>query len=161
MVLVVDAERQSHSIAALVHGFSSWRRDVAVAGVIVNRVATTRHERMLRDALAPTGIPVLGVLPRRENLALPDRHLGLVLPNEIAGFDAVVAAAADAVDQYIDLNRLLSLSSPIAGMEPPRSSTLGLAGLPPLGQHIAIARDDAFAFLYAHWLADWRDQALS
>ena len=163
VVLVVDAERQSQSIAALVHGFATWRRDVTVAGVIVNRVATTRHERMLRAALEPVGLPVLGVLPRRDGLHLPDRHLGLVLPGEIAGFDAVVAAAAEAVAEYVELNRLLALSAPLRLPSSVREEVgaggqRNLAVLPPLGQRIAIARDDAFAFLYPHWLADWREQ---
>ena len=150
-ILVVDAERQSHSVAPLVSGFANWRADVPVVGLILNRVATTRHERMLRAALEPTGIPVLGAIPRRDGLLLPERHLGLVLPAEVAGFDEVVAAAASAVSDYVDLNRLLALSVPLAadGAEP--------AQLPPLGQKVAIARDDAFAFLYQHWLAGWRE----
>jgi len=149
VILVVDAERQGQSIAALVAGFSRFRADVAVAGLIVNRVATTRHEQMLRAALAPLGLPVLGMLPRRDSLHLPERHLGLVLPGEIAAFGAVVTAAAEAIEAYVDLNRLLSLSQPLADAPPaPR--------LPPLGQRIAVARDDAFAFLYPHLLADWQ-----
>src|SRR5207244_542919 len=83
VALVVDADRQSQSIAPLVAGFAGWRPGVRVVGVIVNRVATTRHERMLRAALAATGLPVLGVLPRRDTLTIPERHLGLVLPDEI------------------------------------------------------------------------------
>jgi cobyrinic acid a,c-diamide synthase len=162
VILVLDAERQSQSIAALVHGFATWRPEVRIAGLIVNRVATTRHEQMLRGALNATGIPVLGVIPRRDGLILPDRHLGLVLPDEIANFDTIVRNAAEAVSEYIDLNLLLSLSTSLA-----QSGTSPLVGedgrgvavttnLPPLGQRIAIARDDAFAFLYPHWLHDWR-----
>lgn len=154
VILVVDADRQGQSIAALVQGFARFRPDVEVAGVIVNRAATTRHERMLRAALEPTGVPVLGVLPRRETLVVPERHLGLVLPGEVAAFDAIILAAAEAVENYVDITRLLSLSGPLPMpdiMEPVRR-------LPPLGQRIAIARDDAFAFLYPHWLDDWRTQ---
>lgn len=165
VILVLDAERQSQSIAALAHGFATWRREVKVAGLIVNRAASTRHELMLRAALSAVDIPLLGIIPKREALGLPDRHLGLVLPDEIAGFDKLVAAAAEAMEDYVDLNRLLSLSSPLipAGTSP-LAGEVGRGGatnsiatvLPPLGQHIAIARDDAFAFLYPHWLADWR-----
>lgn len=151
VILVVDADRQNQSIAALVHGFATWRSDVPVAGLIINRVATTRHEIMLRKALEPTGLPVLGVMPRRQALVLPERHLGLVLPGEVSGFDAVVAEAANAVEDYIDLNRLLALSAPVVtGPATP--------ALPPLGQRIAIARDDAFAFIYPHWCMGWYDQ---
>lgn len=174
VILVLDAERQSQSIAALAHGFATWRRDVKVAGLIVNRAASTRHEAMLRAALSAVDIPLLGVIPRRETLGLPDRHLGLVLPDEIAHFDKVVATAAEAMEDYLDLNLLLALSSPLpsplrggvggggdsVGTEVPRTTpkpppSLRGGGLPPLGQHIAIARDDAFAFLYPHWLTDW------
>jgi cobyrinic acid a,c-diamide synthase len=155
VILVLDAERQSQSIAALAHGFATWRPDVKLAGLIVNRAASTRHELMLRAALSAVNIPLLGVIPKREALGLPDRHLGLVLPDEVAGFDKVVAAAAEAVEDYLDLNLFLALSSPLPS--PPRGGGGGGAQLPPLGQHIAIARDEAFAFLYPHWLADWRE----
>jgi cobyrinic acid a,c-diamide synthase len=151
VILVIDAERQAQSIAPLLAGFANWRTDVAVAGVILNRVATAKHETMLRNALAQTGIPLIGALPRRHELALPERHLGLVLPDEIAGFDAVVQNAAEAVGDYLDLNCLLALSQPVASADP-------LPALAPLGQRIAIARDDAFAFLYPHWLKGWRAQ---
>ena len=153
VILVVDAEKQGQSIAALVQGFARFRPGVEIAGLILNRVATTRHERLLFAALEPLGIPVLGVLPRRDTLALPDRHLGLVLPDEIAVFDAVVAAAAAGIEEFIDLNRLLSLSSNL-----PSQKAIRFVPFLPLGQRIAIARDAAFAFLYTHWLSDWRDQ---
>jgi cobyrinic acid a,c-diamide synthase len=153
VVLVVDAERQSQSIAPLVAGFANWRKGVRIAGVIINRVGSMRHERMLRAALVETGIPVLGVLPRRDALLIPERHLGLVLPDEIAAFDEVVAAASEAVSEFIDLPALLAIAAPVAGATGPQSGRL-----PPLGQHIAIARDAAFAFLYPHWLTDWQAQ---
>ena len=153
VVLVVDAERQSQSIAPLVAGFAHWRKGVRIPGIIVNRVASMRHERMLRTALVETGIPVLGVVPRREALLIPERHLGLVLPDEIMAFDEVVAAAAETVSEFIDLPALLAIAAPVADATGPMSGRL-----PPLGQHIAIARDSAFAFLYPHWLADWQAQ---
>ena len=154
VILVVDAEKQGQSIAALVQGFAHFRADVEVAGIIVNRVATTRHERMLTDALAPLGIPVLGVIPRRDGLHLPERHLGLVLPEDVAGFDSVVAAAAEAVENFVDINRLLALFAAV-----PLPDIMEQAPrLPPLGQRIAIARDEAFAFIYPHLLDDWRRQ---
>lgn len=154
VLLVLDAERQSQSIAALAHGFATWRPEVRVAGLIVNRAASTRHEVMLRNALSALDIPLLGVLPKREALTLPERHLGLVLPGEVGRFDAVVQAAAEAMEDFLDLNLLTALSVPSPG------AAVGDAGegtgwLPPLGQHIAIARDAAFAFLYPHWLRDW------
>lgn len=149
VILVLDADRQSQSIAALAHGFATWRPDVKVGGLIVNRAATTRHEAMLRNALSALDIPLLGVLPKRDALTLPERHLGLVLPGEVARFDEVMGAAAEAMEDYLDLNRLLAMSGPVA------RAADNTTTLPPLAQHIAIARDAAFAFLYPHWLSDW------
>jgi len=156
VVLVVDAERQGQSLAALVAGFAGWRQGVRVAGVILNRVSTTRHERLLTAALVETGIPVLGALPKRDGLLLPERHLGLVLPGEVAGFDTVVAAASAAVGEYIDLDAFLALASSGASAAGRPALPQCTTALPPLGQRIAIAHDDAFAFLYEHWLQDWR-----
>ena len=153
VILVVDAEKQSHSVAALVQGFARFRPDVTVAGVILNRVATTRHEALLRGALAGIGIPVLGALPRRDSFRLPERHLGLVLPGEIAGFDEVVEAARLAIEEFVDLNLLLGLSEAL-----PTATDDGAAPLlAPLGQRVAIAHDEAFAFIYQHLVEDWRE----
>lgn len=150
VILVVDATSQSQSVAPLVAGFANWRPGVRIAGTVLNRVASMKHERMLLDALAATGIPCLGAIPRDAALAIPERHLGLVLPGEVAAFDTFLDAAAEAVGSYIDLPRLTALATPIAA--PDTAPT----PLPPLGQHIAIARDDAFAFLYPHLLDGWR-----
>jgi cobyrinic acid a,c-diamide synthase len=150
VVLVVDADRQSQSVAALVAGFASFRVGLRLGGVIFNRVASMKHERMLLDALAVTGIPCLGAIPRNPALALPERHLGLVLPDEVASFETFLDAAAETMGEFVDLARLEALATPLPepGTAPPV--------LPPLGQRIAIARDDAFAFLYPHLLDGWR-----
>ena len=150
VVLVVDSERQSQSVAPLVAGFANWRPGVRIAGVILNRVASMKHERMLVEALAATGIPCLGAIPRDADLAIPERHLGLVLPGEVAAFDSFLDTAAEAIGSYVDLLRLEALATPIVAAE------TNAAPLPPLGQRIAIARDDAFAFLYPHLLDGWR-----
>lgn len=150
VIFVVDADRQSQSVAPLVAGFARWRPDVRIAGLILNRVATARHERMLRTALSATGLPLLGALPRRDRLVIPERHLGLVLPGEIDSFPAFLDAAAEDVADYIDLDALEALSAPApveSGVPP---------ALPPLGQRIAVARDAAFAFFYPHLLDGWR-----
>lgn len=150
VLLVVDAERQSQSVAPLVAGFANWRPGVRIGGVILNRVASAKHERMLVDAVAATGIPCLGAIPRSQQLSVPDRHLGLVLPDDIDAFETFLDTAAETVGDYVDLARILDIAAPLqdAGTtEPP---------LPPLGQRIAIASDAAFAFLYPHLLDGWR-----
>ena len=147
VVLVVDAARMAQSVAPLVTGFAAHDPRVEVAGVILNRVGSARHERMLRDALA--GVPVLGALPRSPGLAHPSRHLGLVGAEERPDLDAFLDAAADAVEEAIDLDALASLARPLPAPPPPRPRR-------PPAQRIAIARDAAFAFAYPHVLAEWR-----
>ncbi len=150
IVLVVDADKQSQSVAPLVAGFAHWRSGVKIGGVILNCVASARHERMLVNALRATGIPLLGAVPRRHDLIIPERHLGLVLPDEVAGFDSFIDFATEAISDFVDLTALENIAKPLA------ASQAFPVALPPLGQHIAIARDAAFAFLYPHLLDGWR-----
>ncbi len=148
VILVIDCQSQAQSVAALAHGFASWREDVRVAGVILNRIASDRHEAMLRDAMRATGLAVLGAIPRRSDLELPSRHLGLVLPGDIEGIDDYLARAGAIAETHIDFNLLDAIAEPL-------QSTGETADLPPLGQTIAVARDAAFAFVYPHILSGW------
>lgn len=148
VVLVVNAAHMSHSVAALVRGFASHDPEVRVTGVILNNVGSPRHEAMLRKALAPLGLPVLGALHRDTSLALADRHLGLVQAAEHADLDAFLDRAADAVTRQIDLDALTALARPLAPGHP-----LPVATAP---RRIAIARDAAFSFAYPHQLAAWQ-----
>ncbi|WP_328674338.1 cobyrinate a,c-diamide synthase [Streptomyces sp. NBC_00328] len=111
VVLVVDASSQSRSVAALVHGFASWDPEVRVAGVILNKVGSERHEAMLREALDASGVPVLGVLRRAPQVDTPSRHLGLVpVAERRAEAVAAVAAMAAQVAQGCDLDALAALA---------------------------------------------------
>ncbi|MFG2572146.1 cobyrinate a,c-diamide synthase [Streptomyces sp. NPDC048481] len=111
VVLVVDASSQSRSVAALVHGFASWDPLVRIGGVILNKVASDRHEELLREALEAAGTPVLGVLRRAPQVDTPSRHLGLVPVAErrAAAVEAVAAMAAQ-VARGCDLDALLALA---------------------------------------------------
>ncbi|MGW3108640.1 cobyrinate a,c-diamide synthase, partial [Streptomyces sp. NPDC001100] len=111
VVLVVDASSQSRSVAALVHGFASWDPEVRVGGVILNKVASDRHEALLREALDSAGVPVLGVLRRAPQVDTPSRHLGLVPVAErrAAAVDAVAAMGAQ-VSAGCDLEGLMALA---------------------------------------------------
>ncbi|TXS46825.1 cobyrinate a,c-diamide synthase [Streptomyces sp. uw30] len=111
VVLVVDASSQSRSVAALVHGFASWDPQVRVGGVILNKVASDRHEELLREALDSAGVPVLGVLRRVAQVDTPARHLGLVPVAErhAAAVEAVAAMGAQ-VEAGCDLEGLLGLA---------------------------------------------------
>ncbi|WHM39345.1 cobyrinate a,c-diamide synthase [Streptomyces sp. BPTC-684] len=121
VVLVVDASSQSRSVAALVHGFASWDPGVRIGGVILNKVASERHEVLLRDALDESGVPVLGVLRRAAPVSTPSRHLGLVpVAERRADAVAAVAAMAEQVRLGCDLAALVALarSAPTLGGEP-------------------------------------------
>jgi cobyrinic acid a,c-diamide synthase len=158
VVLVVDARGQGGSVAALVRGFATHRRDVPIAGVILNRVNGQRHRAILEAALAAAlpGLKVFGAVPRDDGLALPDRHLGLVPAGEHGALDAFLDAAADHVATAIDIPALLAVARP-ASCAP---SADQVQPLPLLGGRIAVARDTAFAFLYPAVLEGWlRDGA--
>ena len=149
VVLVIDASRMAHSVAALVAGYRDHRADVPFAGVILNRIGSARHEAMLRAALAPLGVRVFGAVPASPALDLPSRHLGLVQAGEHGGLEAFIEAAATHVGTHCDLDRLAALAAQTTGE--------GIcAGLPAPGHHVAVARDEAFAFSYPHILAGWR-----
>jgi cobyrinic acid a,c-diamide synthase len=94
VVLVLDVAGMGQGAAAIAVGLAGFRADVHVAGVILNRLGSARHETMLRGAVE-TVLPVLGALPRRDDLALPSRHLGLVQAGERADLDAFIGRAAD------------------------------------------------------------------
>ncbi|MEE1765727.1 cobyrinate a,c-diamide synthase [Streptomyces sp. SP18BB07] len=148
VVLVVDASSQSRSVAALVHGFASWDPEVRIGGVILNKVASDRHEELLRDALESTGVPVLGVLRRAPQVDTPSRHLGLVpvAERQAAALEAVAAMAAQ-VRAGCDLEALVALARSAGALsgpawEPPVTAT---------GRRevVAVAGGPAFTFSYA------------
>ncbi|WP_435613057.1 cobyrinate a,c-diamide synthase [Streptomyces sp. bgisy159] len=130
VVLVVDASSQSRSVAALVHGFVSWDPGVRVGGVILNKVASDRHEELLREALDSAGVPVLGVLRRAAPVETPSRHLGLVpVAERSSAAVAAVAAMGRQVAEGCDLEALLALArgaGPVAG--PAWDAAAALAG---------------------------------
>ena len=151
VILIMDCSHQAQSIAALVAGFRTYRPALDVAGVILNRVASPRHEDVLRKALAPSDVAVLGAIPRDTALTLPSRHLGLVQASEHGDLLGFLDRAVGCVASHVDIDGLLRLAKPLAKAPAQQA-------LPPLGQHMAIARDEAFAFTYPHLLSGWRRQ---
>ena len=154
VLLVVDAAKQSHSIAALVEGFARHRKDTDVAGVLLNKIGSDRHEALLREALKPLGLPVVGAVKRSDGLALPERHLGLVQARERTDIEGFIANAAQTIAQSCDMELLVSLFQP--GGDRSLDGQADSGRLPPPGQKTAVAQDEAFAFCYPHMLADWR-----
>jgi cobyrinic acid a,c-diamide synthase len=162
VVLVVDAASMARSVAAVVHGYRTFDPEVNVAGVIFNKVGSDHHEELLREAVAPLGLPVLGALRRDARVEAPERHLGLVPAGEREGRTrATLAALADAAEREVDLGGVLALArdaAPLAGVEwdPPAAAQRprrvvgddcgGRARLSDV--RIAVARGPAFSFHY-------------
>jgi cobyrinic acid a,c-diamide synthase len=147
VVLVVDCKGQSRSVAALLHGFRSFDPTVRIAGVVLNRVGSERHAEVLRAACAEVGLPVLGVLPRRTELAVPSRHLGLVTAAEhgVAATSAV-DAMAELVAEHVDLDAVLAVAEPLPGGDVWSPGTGEPQGRRPV---VAMAGGAAFSFGYA------------
>ncbi|MCP9926552.1 cobyrinate a,c-diamide synthase [Cyanobium sp. CH-040] len=113
VVLVVEASRQAGSIAALVRGFRDHGPPrVNLAGVVLNRVGSGRHQALLTEALAAVAVPVLGTLPRHPSLELPSRHLGLLPPGEVGDLESRLATWAALAERHLDLARLWPLLAP-------------------------------------------------
>ncbi len=155
VVLVVDASSQSRSVAALVHGFASWDPEVRLAGVILNRVASDRHEQLLREALEEgSGVPVLGSVRRSAAVATPSRHLGLIPAVERS--EQALRAVADMgelVAASVDLDAVLALArtAPPLDAEPwdPAREVATAVAPGAARPRIAVAGGAAFSFSYA------------
>jgi cobyrinic acid a,c-diamide synthase len=151
VLLVLDVSGQSQSAAAIARGFATHDPAVRVAGVLLNRVGSERHTRLVTEAMAPLGLPVVGSLPRDASLTLPERHLGLVQASEQSDLPDRMTQVADALERHTDLGAIASLAEiPLATANEPA------ALLMPPGQRIALAQDAAFTFMYGHVLDGWR-----
>lgn len=150
VLLVLDVSGAAQSAAAVALGCRAYDPRIRMAGVVLNKVASARHRRLVEDGLAKAGIPVLGALMRDAALTLPERHLGLVQAGETADLDARLDRLADLAEAGLDLDAILRA----AGGEGPSPSGSGLPRPP--GSRIAVASDAAFSFLYPHMTAGWR-----
>ncbi|MBU3751040.1 MAG: cobyrinate a,c-diamide synthase [Mycobacterium sp.] len=151
VILVVDSRGQSQSIAAVLHGFCTLERGVRVVGVILNRVGSARHEQVLRQACESVGVPVLGALPRHDDLAVPSRHLGLVTAAEHGDqARSAVAAMTDLIARHVDIAAVAAVSRSAVGCEP--WSAQQAVGEPVPGRPlVALAAGRAFTFGYAEY----------
>jgi cobyrinic acid a,c-diamide synthase len=151
VVLVIDVARQAQSAAALVRGFAAHDPAVRIAGAILNRFGSERHRAIVAEALAALGISVFGAVPRDPALGLPERHLGLVQAGEHADLKELIDRLAGMAERHFRLDAILAKATPldVAAVEPASS-------LPPPGQRVALARDQAFSFVYPHLVESWR-----
>ena len=150
VLLVIDARGQGRSLAALLHGFASYRPGTRLAGVVLNRVGSQRHERVLRAACAEVGLPVLGALPRSDALAVPSRHLGLVPAAEhgTAATEAV-AAMAELVTRHVDLGAVVGAAEPVSVSSQRWDPAEEVGARVPGRPVVAVAGGAAFSFGYA------------
>ena len=142
-ILLIDARSSAFSVGAILYGMKHFRTTSEVVGVVFNRVASESHYRFLREAAEEAGVVPLGYLPKTQLLEVPSRHLGLSL-EELSTLDALPETVADLIEQYVQLDRLLELIQrprPVLREEAPLSAVAGM--------QVAVARDQAFNFIYA------------
>lgn len=145
VILVLDARGMTRGIAPLILGYQAFERDIRIAGVILNRLGGGRHEAKLRAVVEHyTNVPVLGAVHEDAQLALVERHLGLMPANEAAQADALIAGIAARVEQQVDIDRLLAITATDVALAAPQ--TPATAQEPRL--RVAIAQDAAFGFYY-------------
>jgi cobyrinic acid a,c-diamide synthase len=163
VLLVIDCSRLSRSAAAIALGYRTFDPRLQFAGVVLNRVGSDRHLELLKAALEPQNLPILGVFRRHEDITIPDRHLGLVPTAELPVLDSLIERLANLGETCFDWERLLPLlkahnTPPIpattAFNQNPISPTLSPSPQTPNPKlqtptRIAIAHDRAFSFYYA------------
>ncbi|MCJ2025406.1 cobyrinate a,c-diamide synthase [Methylobacterium sp. J-067] len=151
VILVIDVSGAAQSAAAVALGCTLYDPRLTIAGVILNKVASPRHRRLVEAGMERAGLRVFGALSREAGLVLPERHLGLVQAGETADLAARLEHLAGLAEAGIDLDALVAAASgaaPTGGARPL---------VPPPGQRIAIAQDEAFSFVYPHMEAGWRE----
>jgi len=139
VLAVVDGSAMAQTFGALVQGLASYRPDLRVAAVLANKVGSARHAEMLRESV-PAGVQWLGGMPRDNQVAFPERHLGLLQAGEIPDLEPKIARSAAALP-----SEAAWLPGPVPFAEP---SAHGAVSQSLQGTRIAIARDAAFGFIY-------------
>jgi cobyrinic acid a,c-diamide synthase len=152
VILVVDAAGVSSSAGALLHGFATFDPSVPIGGVIFNKVGSAHHEELLREAAGAAGVPVLGVLRRLGQLAVPSRHLGLIPAAELGGDAAAAVGALTAiVADGVDLEAVLRLAGTASALPDTACAPIDPERrvVTPTAPRIAVAGGAAFTFGYA------------
>jgi cobyrinic acid a,c-diamide synthase len=147
VVLVVDGEGMSLSIAALIKGFQDFDREVPLSGVIINNINSEAHYNLLKEIITfHLGIPVLGYLPRKAEYAFESRHLGLIPSEEIPGLKEKITRLAMQAEKTIDLDWLLQIARQAGTIH--TAESIPEKKYPEPAVRIAVARDRAFNFYY-------------
>lgn len=146
VVVILNARSSAYTVAAILYGLKSFMPEVNVAGVVFNQVGSVSHYSYLKEACADVGVADLGYLPKVSDIEVPSRHLGLTIgrENEI---DALSDRVADIIEQYVDVDRLLEITSrPLEVKEGSKASVRSANGF--YRRRIAVAQDAAFNFIY-------------
>jgi len=148
VVLVIDARGMTRGIAPLILGYQAFDKDIKIAGVILNNLGGNRHESKLREVISHyTNVPVIGAIQHDERLMIVERHLGLMPSNESKESSARIAALGAAIEDQVDLDKLISLSQKQPLKLPARASVSIIPSATKV--RIGIAKDRAFGFYYA------------
>ena len=151
IILVIDIAGQAQSAAATAFGFMNYQK-IPFGGVILNNVGSLRHENLVKVGMKKHGIKVLGSLPRQKKISMPERHLGLVQANEQKNLEEKIEGFANLVKNNTDILAIKKLAKSKSFLRN------NLEESKPPGKIIAIAKDEAFSFIYPHVIEKWKDQ---
>lgn len=143
VILVLDASKAARSVAATALGFAKFQRNARIAGLVLNKVGSRRHEDLCREALSGLGIPVVGAVPRDQSQGLESRHLGLVPVSEMKSLERKIKSVAKACSEFIDIERIIGISRRAPALQ-------GVQKAPPSKRRarIGVALDESFNFYY-------------
>jgi cobyrinic acid a,c-diamide synthase len=158
IILIVNCHRLAETIFPIIQGMVNSQKQFKVAGIILNQVGSKRHAEILSKSLQKIEVPILGYLPRLNDLVLHHRHLGLHQPIDIQHFQEKFDLISNLVAQYLDIDRLINIIEKNSAVKNPSPQPLSFPkiSLPVLGQRIAVAFDKAFSFVYPVLLESWR-----
>ncbi|WP_378187359.1 cobyrinate a,c-diamide synthase [Aquimarina sp. W85] len=151
VLMVIDAKAVAYSVAPLIQGFNSFDKDVQIMGVIFNRVGSERHFHMLKEACNDIAVPCFGYLSNLNAIEIPSRHLGLNI-DEIEKFDIVIDRIADQLEKTVDWKAIIAASKEV---KPSQRTSVKKASRQPI--KFAVARDEAFNFIYPQHVKAMRD----
>ncbi len=143
VILVLDCKSVGYSIAATALGFREYDKDVHIAGVILNRLGSDRHEAMVREVMEKIHMPVIGAFHRDDDLKTPERHLGLTPVTEIET-QQLISHMGEAAGKWVDTDALLTIAQNAPALDVPEETNLGEKQ----NVRIGVARDEAFSFYY-------------
>ncbi|MDE1866218.1 MAG: cobyrinate a,c-diamide synthase [Thaumarchaeota archaeon] len=143
VILILDASKAARSIAATALGFVKFHKNSRIAGLILNKIGSKKHEDLCRQALSKLGIPIVGVIPRDTNQSLESRHLGLIPVNEVKSLEKKIKSIAKSYSDYIDIEKIIQTSN-----KAPRLPSIPQENIAKQRTKIAVALDESFNFYY-------------